>query len=247
MKTTYFIHSHHGIERKILRRVCHEIDLMAQLCNVYQPESLCIKEHKQSLLFVKRVVDIFLSSVLILLTLPIMICASLLIKLISGGLVFFLQDRVGYKGQIFKMAKFTTMQEGSHKLDEEMAKSRNGNVCSRKHNDPRITKLGKFLRKYSIDELPQLFHVLSGKMSLVGPRPYAVYEFENLTDWQKKVKTSMKPGLTGVLQINGRTSVTDYNERIKMDLEYINNWSLWMDMNLIIKTIPIVIRGVGAS
>ena len=242
MKTTYFIHSHHGIERKTLRRVCHEIDLTAELHDHFY-----IKEHNKSLLLVKRLVDVFLSSVLILLSLFIMIFAALLIKLITGGPVLFLQDRVGYKGQIFKMLKFSTMTEGAHRLDEEIARNRNGNICSRKQDDPRITKIGRFLRKYSIDELPQLFHVLAGKMSLVGPRPYAVYEFENLTEWQKKVKTSMKPGLTGILQINGRTSVTDYDERIKMDLEYINNWSLWMDIKLIVKTIPIVMSGVGAS
>ena len=111
-------------------------------------------------------------------------------------------------------------------------------------NDPRITRVGRFLRKTRLDELPQLWSVIKGDMSLVGPRPAGPHEWEKYQDWQKR-KLSVTPGLTCLWQINGRNEIHDFDEWIKMDLEYIDNWSLWLDLKIFLKTIPVVIKGSG--
>jgi lipopolysaccharide/colanic/teichoic acid biosynthesis glycosyltransferase len=111
-------------------------------------------------------------------------------------------------------------------------------------NDPRITPYGRFLRKYSLDELPQLLHVLKGDLSLVGPRAPGTHEFEKFEDWQKR-KISVKPGMSCIWQVEGRNKINDFNEWIKLDLKYIDNWSLFLDFKILLKTIPVVLKGTG--
>lgn len=219
-----------------------------KLGDTFKDEELYIKLPNKHLLFFKRSMDIIISLLLLILLSPLLFATTALIMVLTNSPVIFFQERVGYKGKIFNMPKFTTMVNDAQKQDEYLANaSEVHSLCFRLPNDPRITNVGLFLRKYSIDELPQLFSVLIGDMSLVGPRPYAVYEFKQLKDWQKQVKTAMKPGLTCILQTSGRTSVRDYDERLKMDLEYINNWSLLMDLKLLFKTIPVILCAKGAS
>jgi len=180
---------------------------------------------------------------------PALIIISLLIKLSSRGPVLYMQERIGKEGKAFMFYKFRTMKTVENDDDferkEKMLKFMNGleingenkKVC----NSKRVTKIGKFLRKTSLDELPQLFNVLKGEMSLVGPRPCLPYEYENLHNWQKR-RFDVLPGCTGVWQVNGRSQVS-FNESVVMDLYYINNLSPWLDLQLLVKTIPVMLFG----
>jgi len=174
---------------------------------------------------------------------------SILIKLDSPGPVFFRQERLGKDGKKFKLLKFRTMYKNS---DEILKRFLSENPEMREEwekfrkirgKDPRVTHLGKFLRKWSIDEIPQLFHVLKGEMSLVGPRPYIPGELENNSSF--KIITKVKPGVTGLWQISGRNLLT-FEDRIKLDEFYIRNWSLWQDFVIILKTIKTILKGEGA-
>lgn len=209
-------------------------------------KNISIKTHNKYSLMIKRIIDLIGGVVALLIFAPFMIACAIKIKVLTDGNIMFTQDRVGLNGKIFKMYKFTTMVKDAQKQDEDTA-SEGTNVCKRNSSDPRITELGKFMRKYSLDELPQLINILKGDMSLVGPRPYAYYEFKLLDEPQKKIKTAMKPGLTCLVQIKGRTTITDYTERAILDLEYINNWSPLYDVKLLFQTIPVVFKGSGAS
>lgn len=195
----------------------------------------------------KRAIDIVLGSVLLLLSFPLMLVAAIAIKLTSRGPVFFVQNRVGYNKRIFPAYKFRTMVTNAERLQKELEalNEMDGPVFKVK-NDPRITKVGHWLRKMSVDEFPQFFNVLKGDMSLVGPRPLPVRDYRGFSeDWQRR-RFSIRPGLTCLWQISGRNN-TSFEDWMKLDMEYIDNWSLLGDLKILFKTIPAVINGKGAS
>ncbi len=197
-------------------------------------------------MFFKRTFDVLMSGFLIVLFLPLLLIITLVTKLTSNGPVFFVQERVGYNKRTFKLVKFRTMVENAEALQPsfEHLNEVNGPIFKIK-NDPRVTKIGKFLRKTSLDELPQLFNVLIGDMSLVGPRPLPVRDVRLFgAEWPKR-RFSVRPGITGLWQINGRTQA-DFDDLIKYDLQYIDNWSPLLDVNIMLKTVPTVITGNGA-
>ncbi|MDO9027331.1 MAG: sugar transferase [Candidatus Roizmanbacteria bacterium] len=196
---------------------------------------------------VKRTIDIVLGSALIIATSPLMAVAAIAIKLSSPGPVLFTQDRVGYNKRIFNLFKFRTMVVGAEKLQGELKEQNemDGPVFKIK-NDPRISTVGRWLRKWSIDELPQLFNVIKGDMSLVGPRPLPVRDYSGFRkDWQRR-RFSVLPGITCTWQINGRNDIS-FEDWMKMDMEYIDNWKLSRDLKILFKTIPAVIKGKGAA
>jgi exopolysaccharide biosynthesis polyprenyl glycosylphosphotransferase len=196
-------------------------------------------------LFVKRCMDIALSLTSIIILSPIYFIVMLLIKITSLGPIFFGQERCGMNGRKFKMWKFRTMVQNAEALKSGLAhlNEESGPVFKIK-NDPRMIPIGKFLRKFSLDELPQLFNVLMGDMSIVGPRPPVPSEVMKYYRWQRR-RLSLRPGLTCLWQINGRNRVS-FEDWVKLDLEYIDKWSLELDLKIMLKTIPAVIKGTGA-
>ena len=196
-------------------------------------------------LFSRRIIDFLGSLVLIVFLAPIFLVISLLIRIDSQGPALYRQPRYGLNGRKFTCYKFRSMHTGSDEQRKELAQFNltNGPAFKMK-NDPRVTRVGKFLRKTSLDELPQLFDVLKGDMSFVGPRPLLLEEVEKLEGWQRR-RLSMKPGITGLWQVSGRNAI-NFDQWMRMDLEYIDNWSLWLDMKILLKTIPVVLSGKGA-
>jgi exopolysaccharide biosynthesis polyprenyl glycosylphosphotransferase len=173
---------------------------------------------------------------------------ALLIKFTSPGPVFFRQMRSGINGQPFTIYKFRTMVTNAEQLKHELdAMNEMSGPVFKVTNDPRVTRIGKFLRKYSLDELPQFFNVLRGEMSLVGPRPLPVDEVKRFNDLAHRRRLSVKPGLTCLWQISGRNNVTDFKDWVRLDLEYIDHWSLWLDITILWKTLPAVLAGTGAK
>jgi exopolysaccharide biosynthesis polyprenyl glycosylphosphotransferase len=196
----------------------------------------------------KTAMDFVGAAILLLFVLPIMAVAAVLIRLSSPGPVLFRQQRAGLNGQPFTMLKFRTMVTNAEQLKQELAalNEMSGPVF-KVTNDPRITPIGRFLRKWSIDELPQLLNVLRGEMSLVGPRPLPVDEVRRFDDPAHRRRLSVKPGLTCLWQVSGRNDVKDFKEWVRLDLEYIDNWSLWLDLKILLRTIPAVFAGTGAK
>jgi exopolysaccharide biosynthesis polyprenyl glycosylphosphotransferase len=196
-------------------------------------------------LWVKRVFDIVVSSATLFMLAPIFLLIALLIKRDSPGPAIFKQVRSGLNGRKFVMYKFRTMVNGAEALRTKLQEFNevSGPIFKIK-NDPRITNIGKLLRRTSLDELPQLFNVLKGDMSLIGPRPLPLIESCQITGEERR-RLSMKPGITGLWQCNGRSQAT-YEHLIRMDLEYVDNWSLLLDLKLLIKTIPVVVKCIGA-
>jgi exopolysaccharide biosynthesis polyprenyl glycosylphosphotransferase len=197
-------------------------------------------------MLVKRVIDIIGSIAALSLLAPVFLVTATLIALDSPGPVFFSQYRMGLNKRRFRMYKFRTMAAGAEKkqLELESLNESDGPVFKIK-NDPRITRVGKFLRKFSIDELPQFFNVLRGDMSLVGPRPLPVRDYQGFEqDWHRR-RFSIRPGLTCLWQINGRSTVS-FSHWMDLDLRYIDHWSLWLDFKILAKTVPAVLRGLGA-
>ena len=197
-------------------------------------------------LALKRVLDFLGSAALLVLLGPFLLAIALLIRLDSSGPVLFRQERVGLNRRIFKVLKFRTMVTEADQRQEELESlnEADGPVFKIK-NDPRVTRLGRFLRHFSIDELPQLLNVIKGEMSLVGPRPLPLRDVKLIdTQWHKR-RFSVKPGLTCLWQVNGRSDV-DFERWVRMDLEYIDTWSLALDLKILLKTIPAVFRGSGA-
>lgn len=177
-----------------------------------------------------------------------MLVIALLVKFTSPGPVFFRQQRSGLNGAPFSIYKFRTMQTNAEQTQHELAamNEMSGPVF-KVTNDPRVTAFGKFLRKYSLDEFPQLFNVLRGEMSLVGPRPLPVNEVKRFNDLAHRRRLSVKPGLTCLWQVSGRNQISDFKEWVRLDLEYIDNWSIWLDLLILLRTIPAVIIGTGAK
>lgn len=198
----------------------------------------------------KRALDILISLTAIIAVSPVMLLAAALVKLTSPGPVFFVQKRLGLNKRMFRIYKFRTMvMDAEARLkDVEHQNEANGPVFKIKQ-DPRITLIGRFLRKTSIDELPQLFNVLKGEMSLVGPRPLQVRDYELFEtycqDWQRK-RFSVRPGITCLWQIMGRSSTT-FEKWMELDLQYIRTWSLWLDLEILARTVPAVLKGSGAA
>jgi exopolysaccharide biosynthesis polyprenyl glycosylphosphotransferase len=196
---------------------------------------------------IKRLIDILIAGIGLILLAPFFLFVALLVKISSPGPVLFIQDRVGLNKRIFKLYKFRTMvADAETQLTEmESLNEASGPVFKIK-DDPRITVLGKWLRKTSIDELPQLINVIKGDMSLVGPRPLPVRDFNGFEkDWHRR-RFSVRPGITCLWQANGRNSIP-FDRWMELDMNYIDQWSLMLDLKIILKTIPTVLKGSGAS
>ena len=199
---------------------------------------------------IKRTLDFTLSLLLLIALAPLLLLTAILIKLTSPGPVFFVQKRIGLNKRVFYIYKFRTMVVNAEERMREIEhlNELSGPVFKIK-NDPRLTSVGRFLRKTSIDELPQLFNVLCGDMSLVGPRPLAVRDYELFTeggqDWQR-CRFSVRPGITCLWQVSGRNSLP-FHQWMELDLQYVRGWSLWLDLQILARTIPAVLRGSGAA
>jgi len=197
--------------------------------------------------FLKRLLDIVLSGVALIVLGPMMGTVALLIRATSRGPALFAQERGSLNGRKFRLYKFRTMVvDAESRLDALKAHNEMKGAAFKMANDPRVTPLGQSLRKLSIDELPQLWNVLRGDMSLVGPRPPLIREVAEYDDWQRR-RLSMRPGITCLWQVNGRNKITDFEEWARLDLDYIDNWSLWLDFKILLKTVPVVLFGVGAK
>ena len=194
----------------------------------------------------KRAVDVLLATLLLLLTAPFMVLIALLIRLTSRGKALFVQPRVGFKCREFRMYKFRSMVDGAHRVERALANANGDQIFLKLAEDPRVTWLGKLLRKSSMDELPQLLNVLRGEMSLVGPRPLLLSDFEKFPRSAQMKRFGMKPGLTGLWQVSGRSRLPDV-DRIRLDSEYVDTWSPWLDFKILLRTIPAVLRGDGAT
>jgi exopolysaccharide biosynthesis polyprenyl glycosylphosphotransferase len=198
--------------------------------------------------FAKQVLDAAGAVVLLAFFSPIMVGVALLIRITSPGPILFRQHRAGLNGKPFTMLKFRSMgtdaDQRKHELEvlNEMA----GPVF-KVTNDPRVTPIGRFIRKYSLDEFPQLINVLRGEMSLVGPRPLPLDEVKRFDDLAHRRRLSVKPGITCTWQVSGRSNVNDFRDWVRLDLEYIDNWSLWLDFKILFRTIPVVLLGTGAK
>jgi exopolysaccharide biosynthesis polyprenyl glycosylphosphotransferase len=195
----------------------------------------------------KQVIDVVGAALLLVGLSPFLLAFGLLVRLTSHGPVFFRQERSGLNGRPFTLYKFRTMVNNAEQLKHELAamNEMEGPVF-KVAQDPRITPFGKFLRKFSVDELPQLYNVLRGEMSLVGPRPLPVDEVKRFNDPAHRRRLSVKPGLTCLWQLSGRNNVKDFRDWVRLDLEYIDNWSLWLDFKILCRTLPVVLAGTGA-
>lgn len=195
----------------------------------------------------KRAFDFTISLILIVPLAPLFLIVALLIKLTSPGPVFFIQDRMGLNKRKFPIVKFRTMVADAENRRAELQELNEvSGPVFKIANDPRITSIGKLLRKTSIDELPQLFNILKGDMSLVGPRPLPVRDYEGFDqDWQRR-RFSVRPGITCLWQIKGR-SLIHFDKWMELDMQYIDEWSLWLDLKILVKTIPAVLKGLGAA
>jgi exopolysaccharide biosynthesis polyprenyl glycosylphosphotransferase len=203
-----------------------------------------------STLLIKRGMDVVLSVLGLVILGPVFAMTTIAVKLDSRGPVFFRQVRIRDTGETFRMWKFRTMVQDAEDQKHELAhlnfhaRDDGAAVMFKVENDPRITRVGRFLRRYSLDELPQLLNVVAGEMSLVGPRPLIPEEDEHVTNWRRR-RLDLKPGVTGLWQVNGRSRIP-FEEMVALDYRYVSNWSLAGDLAILLRTIPIVLRG-GAT
>ena len=203
--------------------------------------------HKLSDLFLKRIIDLVFSAVALVLLSPAFVVIAGLIQATSPGPVFFRQKRCGLNGRLFTLYKFRTMvADAEARLEKLRQYNEMDGPAFKMAKDPRVTPVGKFLRKFSLDEFPQLWNVFKGEMSLVGPRPPLPQEVAQYDHWQRR-RLSMRPGITCLWQISGRNNIKDFNKWMKLDLEYIDHWSLWRDWVILFKTIPVVLIARGAK
>jgi exopolysaccharide biosynthesis polyprenyl glycosylphosphotransferase len=195
----------------------------------------------------KQAIDIVGAVGLLVASSWLMLLAAIAIKLTSRGPILFRQQRSGLNGKPFTMYKFRSMVTNAEQLRHELAvlNEMSGPVF-KITQDPRVTRVGRLLRKFSIDEFPQLFNVVCGEMSLVGPRPLPVDEVRRFDDLAHRRRLSVKPGLTCLWQVGGRNEISDFKEWVRLDLEYIDHWSLWLDLKILWLTIPVVLMGKGA-
>ncbi len=201
------------------------------------------KKHKALSWFLKRLFDRFAAAFLLLLIAPLMLFIAALICIYSPGPIFFQQWRVGERGKLFKILKFRTMVVNAEKLHHLVMGNQDG--LHKLKDDPRLTPIGAWLRRYSLDELPQLINVLRGEMSLVGPRPWALYDALRL-DLEGKIRLNALPGITGAWQVKARSNLVEINAVNSIDLEYLRSWSFGEDLKILIMTLPKVILGFGA-
>jgi exopolysaccharide biosynthesis polyprenyl glycosylphosphotransferase len=196
---------------------------------------------------VKRLIDILGSGILLTLLSPVMLVTALLVKVTSRGPVFFVQDRLGRNKRLFRIYKFRTMVPGADRMLHELEHMNEADGAAFKiRDDPRATPIGRFLRTTSIDELPQLFNVLKGDMSLVGPRPLQVRDYNHFSeDWHRR-RFSVKPGITCLWQVSGRSDI-GFHQWMELDMSYIDHWSLWLDAKILLRTVPAVLQRRGAS
>lgn len=196
-------------------------------------------------LIVKTYIEFIISLGIVIVFIPILVLIPVFIKFNSKGPVFFYQERMGYHGRKFNLLKFRTMESGAEsKLDELLDYNKQSGPVFKMDDDPRITGVGKILRKFSLDELPQLYNVIRGEMNLVGPRPPLQSEVDQYKpEWHKRL--NMKPGITGLWQVSGRNEIVDFEDWVALDLKYIDEWSLKLDMKIILKTIPHMFKGSG--
>jgi exopolysaccharide biosynthesis polyprenyl glycosylphosphotransferase len=235
IKTRVMLSFFPHLASKVYLEALHELPLL----------TFTTTPQNEYLLFIKNAADVVLAAVLLVILAPVLFSVALLIKLTSHGPVIFRQIRCGLGGRRFVLYKFRSMTYDAEqkKSQLEHLNEMSGPVF-KLSNDPRCTGLGRFLRKFSLDELPQLLNILRGDMSFVGPRPPIPEEVEKYQRWQRR-RLRMKPGLTCLWQISGRNEV-DFAQWMKMDLEYIDSWSLLLDLKILLKTIPIVLLGKGA-
>jgi exopolysaccharide biosynthesis polyprenyl glycosylphosphotransferase len=206
----------------------------------------------------KRVIDVAGSAAALILFSPLLAAIAAAIKLTSRGPILFEQERIGQYGLRFKFLKFRSMNCGNdtsiHReyvkrfIAGQVGQGRSGekqNAVYKIQDDPRVTRVGKFLRKTSLDELPQFINVLKGEMSLVGPRPPIPYELETYQSWHRRRVLEVKPGITGLWQISGRSKTT-FDEMVRLDLRYARMWSLWLDIKILLQTPGVVLSGEGA-
>ena len=243
-------------------KVCESLDLRALFAADFFPlriarnklmymedipmVSLSTVPEERARLAAKRALDLLVSFVLILILSPLFLLIATLVKTTSRGPVFFGQERVGQNRRRFKMLKFRSMVQNAEQLRAELEKLNEADGPVFKiRKDPRLTPIGGFIRKFSIDELPQLINVFVGQMSLVGPRPPLASEVDNYT-WDQRRRLSVKPGMTGLWQVSGRSDV-DFEKWVELDLEYIDSWSLANDFLILLKTFRAVIQGRGAA
>ena len=196
----------------------------------------------------KRLFDLLAAIIGLLVISPILLVVAILVRIYHGSPVLFGQKRPGLHGQPFRIFKFRTMATNAEQFKHELAamNEMTGPVF-KVTNDPRVTPLGKILRKYSLDELPQLINVLRGEMSLVGPRPLPVDEVKRFNDLAHRRRLSVKPGLTCLWQISGRNQISDFKDWVRLDLQYIDHWTIWLDVKILLLTVPAVLRGTGAK
>ena len=205
---------------------------------------------------VKRCVDLVLALLGLIVVAPLMGVVALIIKRSSPGPILFVQDRLGRDGRPFRFYKFRSMEHNSddaiHRQfaamfingDEDGCTDTNaGDKIFKLKRDPRVTRIGTWLRRTSLDELPQLFNILKGEMSLVGPRPPIAYEIENYQPWHME-RLKAVPGLTGLWQVSGRSSVS-FDQMVRLDIRYINDWTPWQDVAILARTVPVVLKGTG--
>lgn len=197
--------------------------------------------------WIKRCFDFCFTTIFLLLASPLYLCIALLIKLDSPGPIFYQQTRIGLHGRPFKVWKFRTMVTNAEQLQKglEVQNETKDGVLFKIKNDPRITQVGKILRKYSLDELPQLFNVLAGQMSLIGPRPLPTRDIEKFTPYHF-IRHEVLPGVTGLWQVSGRSEILDFEEVIRLDVAYIENWSLGLDWQILLRTLYVVLGKKGA-
>lgn len=197
--------------------------------------------------WLKRIFDFSLALILLIVFSPLYLLIALLIKLDSPGAVFFCQPRVGLNGQTFKVWKFRTMVANADKLQAilEATNEMKDGVLFKMKDDPRVTKIGKFLRAYSLDELPQLINILMGEMSFVGPRPLPLRDVEKFKE-RYFIRQEVLPGITGLWQVSGRSDIDNFEDAVNLDFTYIANWSFWLDLQIMLKTVQVVLKKSGA-
>lgn len=205
-------------------------------------------KNKKCYFFFKRLFDIIFSFLALIILSPLFLIISIVQLFTSGLPIFYLHLRVGKDQKIFKMVKFRSMKNDSRPISEQLSVEQYQEYLEtyKVTNDPRLTKFGNILRKSSLDELPQLFNIFIGQMSFIGPRPVIKEELEKFGD-KKDIVTSVKPGLTGYWAVNGRSDITDYNERVKLEVYYVEHCSLILDIKIFFKTIIVVFTRKGAQ
>jgi lipopolysaccharide/colanic/teichoic acid biosynthesis glycosyltransferase len=197
---------------------------------------------KRAQLFLKRIFDVFVATLLLIVLSPLLLTIAVAVRLTSGSPIFYEWRVVGQGGRPFIGHKFRTMIVNADQMKSELMdrNEMNGGPVFKLKDDPRVTPIGKILRKFSLDELPQLRSVLKGDMSIVGPRPPLVGEYDRFEEWQKR-KLAVRPGMTCLWQVHGKP--TDWQEWLRLDFEYIDHWSLWLDFKILLQTCLVVITG----